>query len=82
MDKEYYYKLNHYDIELCDGRYIMIHKWAQDFSHKWGIFVYVYDDKEGYWKIESFEGLNENDWIALGTLINLGFRWIKELNWE
>ena len=84
--KKYYYKLNKYDIALeeTNHKYIMIHEWAKDSTHKWGIAVYQYDDDSGYWYLRTYDNINkkDNDWIALGTLIELGFKWIKELGWD
>ena len=44
MDRKYYKRINNLDIALeeTNHKYIMIHQWAVDNSHKWGIASFRY----------------------------------------
>ena len=84
-EKKYYHKINNLDIELCEGinKYIMIHQWSKDFSHKWGIAVFHYEEDECYWYLQTYVNFSTNiDWYDFGCLVNLGYKWIKELGWN
>ena len=77
---EYYKRINNLDIQLCETnhRYIMIHQWSVDNSHKWGIAVFRYDD-EGYWYLRTYGNFNKNvDWYDFGCLVSLGYKWIED----
>lgn len=81
---KYYHKINNLDIQLCETnhKYIMIHQWAKDFSHKWGIAVFHYETDEGYWYLQTYGNFNPNvDWYDFGCLVKLGYKWIEELGW-
>lgn len=82
---KYYHKINNLDIALAETKrkYIMIHQWAKDFSHKWGIATFEYEEDEGYWYLRTYGNFNSNiDWYDFGCLVKLGYKWIKELGWE
>lgn len=81
MNRKYYKRINNLDIALCEGRnkYIMIHQWAKDFSRKWGIAVFYYDEDEDYWYLRTYGNFNPNvDWYDFGCLVQLGYKWIKD----
>lgn len=84
--KKYYHKINNLDIQLCETnhKYIMIHQWSKDFSHKWGIAVFKYENDEYYWYLRTYGNFNnkEIDWYDFGCLVDLGYKWIKELRWD
>lgn len=78
---KYYHKINNLDIALeeTNHKYIMINQWAKDFSHKWGIAVFKYDE-EGYWYLRTYGNFDggQVDWYDFGCLVKLGYKWIKE----
>lgn len=81
---KYYHKINNLDIALeeTNHKYIMIYQWSKDFSHKWGIAVFKYNNDEGYWYLHTFGDFKKNvDWYDFGCLVDLGYKWIKELGW-
>ena len=82
MNKEYYKRINNLDIELCktNHNYIMIHEWAKDNSHRWGIAVFEFNDKDDYWFFKTYGNFNNKsvDWYDFGCLINLGYAWIDK----
>ena len=84
-DKKYYHRINNLDIELCETnhKYIMIHKWEKTNRCRYGIAVFEYDD-EGYWYIRTYNNFigKKIDWYDFGCLVNLGYKWIKELGWN
>lgn len=55
-EKKYYHKINNLDIALeeTNHKYIMIHQWSKDKSHKWGIAVFNYDKDEYYWYLKTY----------------------------
>lgn len=81
INKKYYHKINNLDIALkeTNHKYIMIYQWAKDFSHKWGIAGFYYDDEENYWYLRTYGNFNYKniDMYDFGTLVRLGFRWIE-----
>ena len=83
-EKKYYHRINNLDIQLCETnhKYIMIHKWAKDNSHKWGIASFQYEEDEEYWYLKTYGEEKDIDWYDFGCLVNLGYRWIKELGWN
>ena len=84
-NKKYYKRINNLDMELCETnhKYIMIHQWAKDNSHKWGIASFEYDE-ENYWYLRTYGNFDNKpiDWYDFGCLVNLGYKWIKELGWD
>lgn len=83
-EKKYYHKINNLDIALeeTNHKYIMIHQWSKDKSHKWGIAVFEYDKDEYYWYLRTYGKFSPDiDWYDFGCLVNLGYKWIKELGW-
>lgn len=83
-ERKYYHRINNLDIALeeTNHKYIMINQWAIDNSYKWGIAVFNCDD-EGFWNVEIFRKFDlKVDWYDFGCLVNLGYKWIKELGWE
>ena len=85
-EKKYYHKINNLDIALEETthKYIMIHQWAKDKSHKWGIAVFNYDNDECYWYLRIYSNFvpDKIDWYDFGCLVNLGYKWIEELRWN
>lgn len=84
-DKKYYHKINNLDIALeeTNHKYIMINQYAKDFSYKWGIASFQYEEHEGYWYLRTYGNFSANvDWYDFGCLVKLGYKWIKELGWE
>ena len=84
-EKKYYHRINKLDIALeeTNHKYIMIHQWSKDNSYKWGIAVFRYDNDEDYWYLRTYNNLDTNiDWYDFGCLVQLGYKWIKELGWE
>ena len=82
--KKYYKRINNLDIDLCETnhKYIMIHQWAVDDSHKWGIAIFQLDE-EGYWYLRTFGKFNHNvDRYDFARLVDLGYKWIKKLGWN
>ena len=80
MNREYYKRINNLDIALkeTNHKYIMIHQWAVDNSHKWGIASFRYNEDEGYWYLQTYGNFNPNvDWYDFGCLVQLGYKWIK-----
>lgn len=77
---KYYHKINNLDIELCETnyKYIMLHQWSKDFSYKWGIAIFEFDNKEDYWYLRIFGEFKNVDWYDFGALVELGYKWIKE----
>ena len=83
-EKKYYHRINNLDIALeeTNHKYIMINQWSKDNSYKYGIAVFHYDEDEGNWYIRTYGNFNSNvDWYDFGSLVNLGYKWIKELGW-
>ena len=83
--KKYYHRTNNLDIALeeTNHKYIMINQWAKDKSHKWGIAVFKHDDEEDYWYLRTYGNFESSiDWYDFGCLVNLGYKWIKELGWN
>ena len=81
---KYYHKINNLDIALeeTNHKYIMINQWAKDFSHKWGVAVFRCDDEESCWYLRTYGKFNSKvDWYDFGCLVELGYKWIKELGW-
>ena len=81
MKNKYYHKINNLDIALeeTNPQYIMIHQWAKDFSHKWEIASFEYDEDENYWFLRTYGNFNPNvDWYDFGCLVKLGYKWISE----
>ncbi len=81
MENKYYHKINNLDIALeeTNHKYIMIHQWAKDFSYKWGIATFEYDDDEEFWYLRTYGKFDKNvDWYDFGCLVELGYKWIKE----
>ena len=81
MGNKYYHKINNLDIALeeTNHKYIMIHQWAKDFSYKWGIAIFEYDDDEDFWYLRTYEKFDKNvDWYDFGCLVELGYKWINE----
>lgn len=79
---KYYHRINNLDIALeeTNHKYIMIHQWSKDKSHKWGIAVFNYDKDECYWFLRTYGNFSPDiDWYDFGCLVNLGYKWIKEL---
>lgn len=79
-EKKYYHKINNLDLELLEthGKYLMIHQWAPDFSHRYGIASFIYDN-EGYWYLRTYGEFNKSvDWYDFMCLVNLGYKWIKD----
>ena len=58
----------------------MIHEWAKDNSHRWGIAVFEFNDKDDYWFFKTYGNFNNKsvDWYDFGCLINLGYAWIDK----
>lgn len=84
-EKKYYHRINNLDIALeeTDHKYIMIHQWAKDERYKWGIAVFNYEEDEGYWYLRTYGNFVPGiDWYDFGCLVNLGYKWIKELGWN
>lgn len=85
-EKKYYHRINNLDIALEETthKYIMIHQWAKDKSHKWGIAVFHYDNNECYWYLRTYSNFvpDKIDWYDFGCLVNLGYKWIEELRWN
>lgn len=84
-EKKYYHRINNLDIALeeTNHKYIMIHQWAKDKSHKWGIAVFEYDNDECYWYLRTYSNFTPDiDWYDFGCLVNLGYKWLKELGWN
>lgn len=82
--QKYYHRINNLDIALeeTNHKYIMINQWAKDNSHKWGIAVFRYEDDEDYWYLRTYGNFDTRiDWYDFGCLVNLGYKWIKELGW-
>lgn len=83
--KKYNHRINNLDITLEETthKYIMIHEWTKDNSHKWGIAVFEYNNDDEYWYLKTFSHFPTQriDWYDFGCLVNLGFKWIKELGW-
>lgn len=81
-NNKYYHKINNLDIALeeTNHKYIMISQWSKDFSHKWGIAGFYYDEDSDYWYLRTFGNFNANqiDWYDFGCLVNLGRKWIEE----
>ena len=82
MNKKYYHKINNLDIsfEETNHKYIMINQWVKDFSYKYGIAGFYYDEDEDYWYLRTYHNFNEKqiDWYDFGCLVKLGYNWIKE----
>ena len=84
-NKKYYHRINNLDIALeeTNHKYIMIHEWAKDKSRKWGIAVFEYNNDECYWYLRTYGNFTPGiDWYDFGCLVNLGYKWIKELGWN
>ena len=84
-EKKYYHRINNLDIALeeTNHKYIMIHQWAKDKSHKWGIATFDYDNDECYWYLRTYGNFTPDiDWYDFGCLVNLGYKWIEELGWN
>ena len=83
-EKKYYHRINNLDIALeeTNHKYIMINQWSKDKSRKWGIAVFDYDRDEYYWYLRTYGNFSPDiDWYDFGCLVNLGYKWIKELGW-
>lgn len=83
-ENKYYKRINNLDIELCETnhKYIMIHQWSIDNSHRWGIATLEYDE-ENYWYLRTYGNFdNKVDWYDFGCLVNLGYKWLRELGWD
>ena len=65
-EKKYYHRINNLDIELCETnhKYIMIHEWSVDNSHRWGLASFIFGPQV--------------DWYDFGALVDLGYKWIIE----
>lgn len=84
-EEKYYHRINNLDIALekTNHKYIMIHQWAKGGSHKWRIAGFYYERDEGYWYLQTYGNFQPNvDWYDFGCLVQLGYKWIKELGWE
>lgn len=83
---KYFKRINNLDIELqtTNHKYLMIHEWAKDNSHRWGIAVFEFDDKDDYWFFRTYDNFNNRnvDWYDFGCLIDLGYKWIEEKCFE
>jgi hypothetical protein len=82
-EERYYHRINDIDIELEDQgshKCIMIHEWSPDNSSRWGIAVFAYDYGSDYWYLRTYGNFKYNriDWYDFGSLVNLGYKWIKE----
>ena len=79
---KYYHKINNLDIALeeTNHKYIMINLWAKDFSHKWGIAGFYYDEDGDYWYLRTYGNFDARqvDWYDFGCLVELGYKWINE----
>ena len=82
MSKKYYHRINNLEISLektPNSNYIMINKWSNDNSYKWGIAAFYYDD-ENYWYLKAYYNFNSGnfDWYDFGCLVDLGYKWIEK----
>jgi hypothetical protein len=79
-EKKYYHRINNLDIDLCETnhKYIMIHQWAHDNSHRWGIASFQYDESDDYYYLRTYGIFDKKkvDWYDFGCLVDLGYKWI------